>query len=221
MPIVYQYIQGASPISLSNSSSEANSTGSDLGMLNITISIGNEVLSQQAVPLNTTGYELDVDISCLVAQKTQYNVTCSATYQIENATSSSQTFSTNTTLLYLPDTNASVVKTDLRTGALWVRPADGSGGDFQPFIPQGFYVSFDKELAKNVSFIDQLKVDGFNTVRSILSDAFTGLTLALEQIHAIPPYDNATVFEQVVNRTIDLGLYFVYDLRSCVCGQRV
>ena len=38
----------------------------------------------------------------------------------------------------ISDTNASITKTDLRTGSLWGRPPDGSGGPFQPFIPQGF-----------------------------------------------------------------------------------
>jgi len=84
----------------------------------------------------------------------------------------------------------------LRTGVLWARPIDGSSGDFQPFIPQGFYVSFDGALAKNLTYIDQLKIDGFNT------------------IHAIPPYDNATLFQEVLDKTLELGLYFIYDLRS-------
>ncbi|KAG6377717.1 hypothetical protein JVT61DRAFT_14488 [Boletus reticuloceps] len=168
-PIVYQYIQSASLISLPSSGSECD----DLG------------------------YEITVDISSLPAQKMGYNVTCNATYQAETPSSPTpQYFSTNTSLLYLPDTKGSVVKTDLRTGALWARPADGKGGDFQPFIPQGFYVSFDQYLAKNLSLIDQLKTDGFNT------------------IHPIPPYDNATLFEQVLNRTVELGLYLIYDMRS-------
>jgi hypothetical protein len=49
----------------------------------------------------------------------------------------------------------------LRTGALWVRPADGKGGAFAPIIPQGFYVSFDPYLVSNLSVIDELKADGF------------------------------------------------------------
>lgn len=169
-PLVYRYIQGASPISLS--SSDPNSSDSecdDLGTVDVTISIGGQVHAKAEVPLNATGYEIPLDISSLVAQKTHYNVTCQATYQAETSSSSEQQFSTNASLLYLPDTDGSVVKTDLRTGALWVRPADGKGGDFKPFVPQGFYVSFDQYLAKNLSLIDQLKVDGFNTVRFFTS----------------------------------------------------
>ena len=162
-PIVYQYIQGASPVSLSSSGS--NSSG--LGTVNVTISIGNQIFATQEVPLNTTGYEIPLDISSLNAQKTGYNVTCSATYQVDTSSPTTQQFSTNMSLLYLPDTQGSVVKTDLRTGVLWARPANGSGGDFQPFIPQGFYLSFDSALAKNLTYIDQLKLDGFNTVGSI------------------------------------------------------
>jgi hypothetical protein len=49
----------------------------------------------------------------------------------------------------------------LRTGALWVRPANGTGGAFAPFVPQGFYINFDQYLVKNLTMIDQLKADGF------------------------------------------------------------
>lgn len=173
-PIVYQYIQGASPISLSSSTPNSSNSSDcdDLGTMAVTISIGNNVLAWEEVPLNTTGYEISVDLSSLSAQKTGYNVTCNAAYQADSETSSSsttQSFSTNTSLLYLPDTQGSVVKTDLRTGALWVQPADGKGGDFQPFIPQGFYISFDSYLETNLSLINQLKADGFNTVRAVAS----------------------------------------------------
>ena len=163
-PIVYQYIQGATPISLSTSGS--NASKSSVGKLSVTISINNHVFAQKEVPLNATGYEIQVDLSSLQAQKTAYNVICDATYQPEMS-SVSQKYATNSSLLYLPDTNASVVKTDLRTGALWVRPIDGKGGSFQPFISQGFYISFDQYLEKNISYIDQLKADGFNTVMFI------------------------------------------------------
>ena len=44
--------------------------------------------------------------------------------------------------------------------------------------------------------------------------------LTLSQIHPIPPYGDATVFEQVLNRTVELGLYLIYDMRSCVDGIR-
>ena len=164
-PIVYRYLQGASPISLSGS----NSWGyDDLGKMEVTISVGDRVFAMQQVPLNTTKNEIYIDLSTLEAQKSPYTVTCNATYQAEASSwPTTQYFSANASLLYLPDTNGSVVKTDLRTGSLWARPADGKGGNFEPFLPQGFYIQFDPYLVQNLTLIDQLKDDGFNTVRSI------------------------------------------------------
>jgi hypothetical protein len=157
-PIVYDWITGAEPIILpSGSGSSAN-----LGTLDVTISVGS-VKTTTTVPVNATGIQIPIDISKLVSQKTAYNVSCSATYSTAS-TSKSQQFKTSASLLYLPDTTTSVTKTDLRTGALWVRPASGKAGAFVPFIPQGFYVNFDTYLAKNMTMIDQLKADGFNTV---------------------------------------------------------
>lgn len=191
--IVYDWIAGAEPISLpSTSGSSSNSTG--LGTVSVTINVGS-VKTTVNVPLNATKFQIPVDISKLQARKAAYNVSCSATYTTPSS-SKSQKFKTAASLLYLPDTNASVTKTDLRTGALWVRPADGKGGAFAPFVPQGFYINFDEYLAGNLTMIDQLKADGFNT------------------IHPIPPYDNLTIFEEVINKTISAGMYIVYDMRS-------
>jgi hypothetical protein len=197
-PIVYDWITGAEPISVSsNSSSSSGSNG--LGSLSVTINVGS-IHTTANVPLNATGIQIPLDISMLNAQKTAYNVTCSATYSAPSSSGSQcaneQKFNTSSSLLYLPDTNASVTKTDLRTGALWVRPASGKGGAFAPFVPQGFYVNFENHLATNLSMINQLKADGFNT------------------LHPIPPYNNLTIFHQVINMTISAGMYIVYDMRS-------
>jgi len=172
-------------------------------------------------PLNTTEYQVALDLGSLQTQKTAYQVTCTATYQGETSSSPNHIrpyYSASASLLYLADTKGSVVKTDLRTGTLWTRPANGTGGPFQPLIPQGFYVSFDQYLAKNLSIIDQLKADGFNTVGPI-SLLCCGPKLTLSQIHPIPPYDNDTLFQQVANRAAALGLYIIYDMRSCVVGM--
>ncbi|KAL4065515.1 hypothetical protein V8B97DRAFT_1875292 [Scleroderma yunnanense] len=184
--IVYDWINGASPVNLSS-----NSSGSSCGNLTVTIKVENISATQQ-VPLNTAGNEINLDISSLMAQKTPYNVSCYASYS--PSSSQTQQFYANTSLLYLPDTNGSVTKTDLRTGSLWVRPANGSGS-FAPFVPQGFYISF-TNLVNNLSMINQLKADGFNT------------------IHPIPPYNDTTVFAQVLNRTLELGLYIIFDMRT-------
>ncbi|KAG2117117.1 uncharacterized protein F5147DRAFT_604571 [Suillus discolor] len=191
--IVYDWIAGAEPISLpSTSGSSSNSAG--LGTVSVTINVGS-VKTTANVPLNATNFQIPVDISKLQARKAAYNVSCSATYTAPSS-SKSQKFKTGASLLYLPDTNSSVTKTDLRTGALWVRPADGKGGAFAPFLPQGFYINFDEYLVENLTMIDQLKADGFNT------------------LHPIPPYDNLTIFEEVINKTISAGMYIVYDMRS-------
>jgi hypothetical protein len=155
-PIVYDWIDGAEPISLPSS---GGSAVTDLGSLQVNISVGS-VHTTANVPLNATGIQIPIDISKLISQKTTYNVSCSATYSAPSS-SKSQEFNTYASLLYLPDTTASVTKTDLRTGALWVRPADGKGGPFAPFIPQGFYVAFDPYLVSNLSVIDDLKAAGF------------------------------------------------------------
>ena len=147
-----------------------SNSSNGLGMMNVMISIGGRVLADPQVPLNITGYEIPLDISSLQTQKTVYQVTCTTTYQGETSSSPNHIkpyFSASASLLYLADTKGSVVKTDLWTGTLWTWPANGMGGPFQPLIPQGFYVPFDQYLAKNLSIIDQLKADGFNTVGSI------------------------------------------------------
>ncbi|KAG2137495.1 hypothetical protein DEU56DRAFT_756073 [Suillus clintonianus] len=196
-PIVYDWVSGAERLSLPSGSGSSGGS-SDMGSLCVTISVGS-VHTTANVALNSTGIQIPIDISDLKARKTAYDVSCSATYSAPSSSKSQsaneQTFHTRTSLLYLPDTDASVTKTDLRTGALWVRPLSGAGA-FAPFIPQGFYVNFDLHLASNLSIIDQLKADGFNT------------------LHPIPPYDNLAIFQQVIEKTISAGMYIVYDMRS-------
>lgn len=147
--VVYEWISGTSPITLPSNSSDA-------GNLTVTITVDGIHTTQQ-MPLDTVGNEIPLDISSLVADSSPYDVDCSATYT--SSSGQAQQFYATTSLLYLPDTNASVTKTDLRTGSLWVRPPDGSGGPFKPFIPQGFSINFDLYL-KNLSMIDALKTDG-------------------------------------------------------------
>lgn len=192
--IVYDWINGASPISLPcNNTNSTSESPSNAGNVTVTVKVGG-IHTTQSVSLGAVGYKIPLDISNLTAQKIPYHVDCIASYP--TGSSKTQTYFTNASLLYLPDTNSSVTKMDLRSGSLRVRPVNDPSSGFLPFIPQGFYVSFDQYLAKNLSLIDQLKADGFNT------------------IHPIPPYDNATIFEQVLNRTIELGLYVILDMRS-------
>ncbi|KAI6147833.1 hypothetical protein BKA82DRAFT_504340 [Pisolithus tinctorius] len=165
--IVYDWINGASPISLPcNNTNSTSESPSNAGNVTVTVKVG--------------GIHTTQSVSLGARRRIPYHVDCIASYH--TGSSKTQTYFTNASLLYLPDTNSSVTKMDLRSGG------------FLPFIPQGFYVSFDQYLAKNLSLIDQLKADG--------------------RIHPIPPYDNATIFEQVLNRTIELGLYVILDMRS-------
>ncbi|KAI6099015.1 hypothetical protein F5141DRAFT_1144020 [Pisolithus sp. B1] len=188
--IVYDLINGASPISLPNNTGSSSHAA---GNVAVTIEVGG-LRTTHDVPLNATGYEVPLDISGLTAQQTPYNVSCSALYSPSSL--NPQSYSTNATLLYLPNSKNSVTKTDLRTGSLWARPANNTGGPFQPFVPQGFYISFNPYLVQNLSYIDQLKAEGFNT------------------IHPVPPYNDTAVFEQVLNKSVELGLYIIFDMRS-------
>ncbi|KAI6169075.1 hypothetical protein EDD17DRAFT_1525052 [Pisolithus thermaeus] len=188
--IVYDLINGASPISLPNNT---GSSSHSAGNVTVTIEVGG-LRTTHDVPLNATGYEVPLDISGLTAQQAPYNVSCSALYS--PSLLNPQSYSTNATLLYLPNSKNSVTKTDLRTGSLWARPANNTGGPFKPFVPQGFYISFNPYLVQNLSYIDQLKAEGFNT------------------IHPVPPYNDTAVFEQVLNKSVELGLYIIFDMRS-------
>ncbi len=48
---------------------------------------------------------------------------------------------------------------DLRTGALLVKPANGTGGAFEPFFPIGYYTQFGY-LAGNLSIPAALASQG-------------------------------------------------------------
>ncbi|KAF9234992.1 hypothetical protein BU15DRAFT_65213 [Melanogaster broomeanus] len=133
---------------------------SSAGLLDVTVSLGGKTLSNGAVPLNATAYEIAFSLDGITAQMTPYNLSCQATYTASGS-SSTQTFSTSTALYYLPNpTNSAVIKMDLRTGALLAKPANGQGGDYQPVFPIGFYTEF-QYLATNLTVIDELHAQGF------------------------------------------------------------
>ncbi|KIJ20630.1 hypothetical protein PAXINDRAFT_6424 [Paxillus involutus ATCC 200175] len=188
-PVVYSEIIGAEAISLPSGSL------SSAGTLNVTVSLGGKILANGAVPLNATAYEIPFDFEGVTPQVTPYNLSCQATYSASGS-SSPQTFSTSTTLYFLPDpTSGAATKMDLRTGALLAKPADGQGGDYQPVFPIGFYTEF-AYLAANLTVIDELQAQGFTV------------------IHPIFEYtpDPTTVFD-VFNRMQERGMYFMYDMR--------
>lgn len=152
-PVVYYNIEGAEAINIPSSSLTNG------GTLSVTVSAGGSVLASGAVPLNATAYEISFSLGNLTPQTTPYNLSCEATYSGGSSSSSTQSFSTNSALYYLPDpSNSAVTKMDLRTGALLSKPANGQGS-YQPVFPIGFYTEF-QYLADNLTLIDQLAAQG-------------------------------------------------------------
>ncbi|KIY48491.1 hypothetical protein FISHEDRAFT_65755 [Fistulina hepatica ATCC 64428] len=188
--VVYSFINGASPISLSQDPSEN---------VSISISAGGIELAAAAVSLNTAKNLVSFNLSQLNARAEPYNLSCDASY-------ASQSFHANSTLTYLPtlpDDIGSVAKLDLRTGVMLVQPADGSGGEFTPIIPFGFYTSFDGFLATNLSIPAEIKARGFN------------------MIHVVP--GGTTIDEETLGQVLDAmqaaGLYYVHDMRYAYTNQ--
>ncbi|KAI9459375.1 hypothetical protein HD554DRAFT_1621306 [Boletus coccyginus] len=165
---------------------------SDDTVLKVTVSLDGRTLAAGVVPLNATGYELPFSLEGITPQKAAYDLSCEATYG-----SASQTFSATTVLSVLPNpTNSSVTKMDLRTGALLVKPATGAGGTYEPVFPIGFFTNVDGHLATNFSVIDELKEQGFTI------------------IHPLPPSDNLTALDLVIDRMQEVGLYLMYEMRD-------
>ena len=147
-PVVYSYINNSQPITIPNSSNP--------GSLSVTVKTSTGVvLAQGNVPVNSNKTELPFSLSSLQPSSTAYNITCTGTYN-------SQTFSATSLLTYLPSLpsgSGSVTKMDLRTGALLVKPANGTGGAFEPLFPIGFYTQFGY-LAANLSIPAALASQG-------------------------------------------------------------
>jgi hypothetical protein len=143
--VTSQQIAGTAPIQ----NSEPN------GALAVTVTINGKKAASTTMPLNSTQVELPVSLSGLSPSTNPYTVNCTATYQ-------SQTFHANSSLLYLPaNANGSVTKLDLRTGAILVKPANGSGGSYAPIFPIGFYTEFDYYLGSNFTMMDELHSQGW------------------------------------------------------------
>lgn len=145
-PIIYSQISGASPVNLSGTSSSG---------LAVSVTVGGQLLAEGLVPLNATGSILPFSLGSLQARKAAYNLTCSGTL-------GTQKYQATEKLTYLPtppSTIGSVTKTDLRTGALLARPADGKGGSYAPVLPIGYYTSFDY-LSADLTIPAKLKAQG-------------------------------------------------------------
>lgn len=147
-PVVYSNINNSQPITISDPSNP--------GSLSVTVKTSTGVvLTQGNVPINSNKTELPFSLSSLQPSSSAYTITCTATYN-------SQTFSATSLLTYLPSLpsgSGSVTKMDLRTGALLVRPANGTGSAFEPLFPIGFYTQFGY-IAANLSIPAALASQG-------------------------------------------------------------
>lgn len=96
-----------------------------------------------------TNQKLHFPLFALSARHNPYSISCTA--QLIGG-ESNDLFEANTSLFYLPPNphGGSVVKTDIETKSLLVKNA----GKWSPFIPFGFYTSFDNYLAGNLSVLD-------------------------------------------------------------------
>lgn len=233
--VTYTSISGAAPITLP--------TGwSGLDTLAVTVSVGGKTLAQGNVPLNASAHELPFSLGGLQPQMGAYNVSCTASYSasagsgapqhsaampafrapalpawadlfpVRRRSAGTQVFSATTSLSYLPNpTNGSVTKMDLRTGALMAKPANGSDGAYAPVFAIGFYSAYDGYLASNFSVLDELKAQGFTVVRAF--SLYEKQVPDWQQVHPIPPFDDAETFEKMLDHMQDVGLYLMYDMR--------
>ncbi|EIN14572.1 hypothetical protein PUNSTDRAFT_49317 [Punctularia strigosozonata HHB-11173 SS5] len=163
--------------------------------LNVTVFLASSPSSplvQLQMPVGSIGAEASFSLASLPPATTPYNLTCSASL----SSSSSARFITNTTLRRLPPNpyNGSVTKIDRRTGAM-LRQSSSGNGSWDPILTFGFYTGFDA-LASNLSIVDQMKAIGLNT------------------IHLIPPYDNLTALQSILDKADSAGISYMADFRD-------
>ncbi|KIM41387.1 hypothetical protein M413DRAFT_27747 [Hebeloma cylindrosporum] len=134
----------------------------------------------------------------LLPRRQPFTLTCSA--ELESDSSANEMLVTSSPLFYLPSpTSGSATSIDRKTGALMTRAMNGT---FQAVFPIGFYTDFGGYLAGNLSILDEIRSQGFNTV------------------HPVPPFDNMTAFNAILDRMEDLGLYLIsYQDSESVSAQ--
>jgi hypothetical protein len=121
--------------------------------LQVNITVDGIVVAEGAIPLNATRHELSLSLENLKPRSQAYEMMCTAS-------AGSQTFQASSILTYLPtQSNGSVTKIDVRTGALLARPLDRDG-NYTPIFVTGFYTQFGNYLAQNLSVISELKEQG-------------------------------------------------------------
>ncbi|THU88969.1 hypothetical protein K435DRAFT_821522 [Dendrothele bispora CBS 962.96] len=188
-PITNRNITGATPVTLPSSSD---------AVLSVTVSVDGKTLASGDVPLNASKHSLPFNLSSLEPRVEAYTITCDATLP------DGQKFNGTNLLTFLPTPPAdigSVTKMDMRTGGLLARPANGSEGPYERVMPIGFYTQYGDYLSQDLSIPATLKEQGSRTHRQ-------------DQIHPVPPFDNETVLNQVLDAMQEAGLYIMYDMRG-------
>ncbi|KAH9034255.1 hypothetical protein EDB85DRAFT_1026363 [Lactarius pseudohatsudake] len=179
----YKEIAGAQPL-IMPSSPDAE--------LFVNVSVDGMPLTSGTVSLNGSA-AIPFSLSAISPRSVPYSLGCTATLS-----SSEQNFtSTPTNLVYLPsppDTIGSITKLDQRTGGLLAKRAF-TQDPYEPIFPVGFYTQFGGYLEGNDGVLEVLKGQGINVV------------------HPIPPYDDLTAFNRMVDKMEELGLWLMYDMR--------
>ncbi|KAH9175730.1 hypothetical protein EDB89DRAFT_2133293 [Lactarius sanguifluus] len=179
----YKEIAGAQPL-IMPSSPDAE--------LFVNVSVEGMPLTSGTVSLNGSA-AIPFSLSAISPRSMPYSLGCTATLS-----SSEQNFtSTPTNLVYLPsppDSIGSITKLDQRTGGLLVKRAF-TQDPYEPIFPVGFYTQFRGYLEGNDGVLEVLKHQGINVV------------------HPIPPYDDLTAFNRMVDKMEELGLWLMYDMR--------
>ncbi|KAH8988399.1 hypothetical protein EDB92DRAFT_1817588 [Lactarius akahatsu] len=181
----YKEIAGAQPLIIPSSP--------DVELF-VNVSVDGMPLTSGTVSLNGSA-AIPFSLSAISPRSVPYSLGCTATLS-----SSEQNFtSTPTKLVYLPsppDSIGSITKLDQRTGGLLAKRAF-TQDPYEPIFPVGFYTQFGGYLEGNDGVLEVLKRQGINVVR----------------VHPIPPYDDLTAFNRMVDKMEELGLWLMYDMR--------
>ncbi|KAH8989013.1 hypothetical protein EDB86DRAFT_3047515 [Lactarius hatsudake] len=160
--------------------------------LSVNVFVDGMALTSGKVPLNGST-SISFSLSAISPRSKPYSLTCTATLS-----SPKQSFkSAPTNLTYLPSPPASIgsiTKLDQRTGGLLAKRAN-TQEPYEPVFPVGFYTQFGGYLEGNDTVLEVLKSQGINIV------------------HPIPPFENLTAFNTMVDKMEELGLWLMYDMR--------
>ncbi|KAG8962501.1 hypothetical protein FRC03_004186 [Tulasnella sp. 419] len=153
---------------------------------------GLKLLSGTTLPVNSSGTTPTFELGISLKPRAEpYRLECTALNP-----RTLQKFSTSSSLQYLPPNpyGGSVVKTDLRTGGLLVKPLDKDikTAQYEPFFPYGFYTGFGGYIEHDLSKLDHIKAKGYNLV------------------HLVPPFDGV---EPALDKMAELGIWFIYSMR--------